>query len=128
MIGGSTAPDDETPIAAMPIARPRCSTNHFESVTLTARLPSRAAPNMLNTPRSSTHCHSSRTSATANSAPASSVAPMSISGLAPKRSTYTPTKKPAKAMKNCPVVWPYRNSARVQPRSSLIGTRNAPAM
>ena len=65
------------------MARPRCSTNHLESVTLTARNPSSADPSMLKMPRRITHCQSSCTSESAKSAPARNVAPMNISGRAP---------------------------------------------
>ena len=52
-------PPIEKPTAPRPMARPRRSTNHLESVTLTTRLPIIAEPAMNSRPRRTSHCHHS---------------------------------------------------------------------
>ena len=89
--GVSTTPAKETPIAATPITRPRFSTNHFASVTLTTRLPIIAAPAVSARPLSSHHCHSSRTVEQPSSAAPSSSEPTCIRRRPPCRSTWPPT-------------------------------------
>ena len=116
----------DTPIEASATANPRFSTNHFESVTFTTRFPIIAAPIVMIRPFRRIQCHSCCTKLNANSDVERIVMPMSISRRPPWRSTCAPMKKPVNAMITWAIVRAYVNSARVQPRSSVIGFRNAP--
>ena len=57
--GVNSTPAKETPIAASATARPLNSTNHFDKVTLTTKLPTIAAPRVRMTPLSRIQCHNS---------------------------------------------------------------------
>ena len=124
--GAITMPPIEKPTAAAPMARPRRSTNHLESVTLTTRLPIIAEPAMNSRPRSTSHCHHSSMCPIANIVEATRTPPTSITPRPPRRSTWAPMKKPIAPVTNWPTVWASVNSVRDQPRSSVIGTRKTP--
>ena len=101
MAGVSTTPAVETPIDASATASPRFSTNHFESVTFTTRLPIIAAPTVMMSPFSTIQCQSCCTKLSAKSDDDRMVMPMSISLRPPCRSTWAPMKNPVNAMITC---------------------------
>ena len=126
MAGVRATPASDTPMDAQPTAMPRFSTNHFDSVTLTTRLPISAAPAESTMPSSSSHCHSSVMKLMPVRATARMPTPTSMSRRPPWRSTWTPTKNPHMAMTTWPTVRARVNCERVQSRSTVIGSRNGP--
>ena len=125
--GVRAMPPNETPIAATATARPRSSTNHLASVTFATKLPNSAALAVSATPFNNTHPTSVCTWLNAHSDALVSNTPATMNGRPPKRSTHAPMKKPVSAITKPPKERGTVNSARVQPSSSVIGARNAPA-
>ncbi|MYH40706.1 MAG: hypothetical protein F4150_02820 [Chloroflexi bacterium] len=80
---GVITPAAERPRAAIPIARPRRRSNHFESTACTTSVPAKATATERTPARSTYHCQSSVISASASSAPAAMAAPIRVSPRPP---------------------------------------------
>ena len=125
--GVTAMPAKETPIAAIATAKPRRSTNHLASVTLTTRLPMRPAPAVSSTPFTTIQPTSVSVLPRSHSDAEQAKVPKSMKRRPPCRSTSAPMRKPTPAITNMPSERGMVYSARLQPSSSTIGAMKGPA-